>query len=242
MEEALVQDAVDAFIEMSEEEDRTYYQVALLYIQITWWGDPEIYGEIEDYGKQVFELCQDMRDAEPNTTRGSVFAEVLEHLQEEARDAIAYVRGQADRVKRRRRTGKWKDAKVHWDVSRPRVVPMSGRITLNQKLQREEGLEGMDTGDDDADGSDNDGDDPQEEDGEYDGMETDGFDQYGNDEYEEGDEEAAANEYAGESNDEYSITVKPQPLKTAIMLQLPGMVVTVAPMVRLIHDPQRSHN
>ena len=80
---------------------------------------------------------------------------------------------------------------------------MSRRIALNQKLQREEGLEGMDTGDDDADGSDNDGDDPQEEDDEYDGMETDGFDRYGNDEYEEGDEEAAANEYAGESNDEY---------------------------------------
>jgi hypothetical protein len=72
---------------------------------------------------------------------------------------------------------------------------MSRRIALNQKLQREEGLEGMDTGDDNADGSDNDGDDPQEEDDEYDGMETDGFDRYGNDEYEEGDEEAAANEY-----------------------------------------------
>jgi hypothetical protein len=204
MQEALIQDAVDSFIEMSEEEDRTRYQLALLYIQITWWGDPEIYGDIEDYGKQVFELCQDMRDAEMNASSGGIFDEVLECLQEEAGDAIAYVMEQADRVKRRRRAGKWQDAKVHWDVTRPRVVPMSRRIALKKKLQREEGLQSIDDDDDDDDGSGNDENDSEGEHDEYDGMETDDVDGYENDEYDEEEEEnAAANEYAGDSKDEY---------------------------------------
>jgi hypothetical protein len=207
MQEALIQDAVDAFVEMSEQEDRTHYQLALLYIQITWWGDPEIYGEVDDYGKQVFELCQDMWDAEPKATRGGVFAEVLGYLQEEARDAIAYVREQADRVKRRHRAGKWQDAKVHWDVTRPRVVPMSRRIALKQKLQREERLESIGTGDNEDRSGNDDGGSEGEYD-EYDRMEMDG-DRYENDEYdEEGKEEAAADEYqyysdatAAEDND-----------------------------------------
>lgn len=187
---------------MSEEENRTRYQLALLYTQITWWGDPEIYGDVEDYGKQVFELCQDMQDAETKATRGGIFDEVLEYLQGEARDAIAYVKEQADRVKRRRRAGKWQDAKVHWDVTRPRVVPMSRRIALKKKLQREERLQSID--DDDDDGSDNDENDSEGEYDEYDGMETDDVDGYENNEYDEEEEEkAATNEYAGESMDEY---------------------------------------
>jgi hypothetical protein len=201
MEETKVADAVDALVELCEDEDRTRYQLALLCIQITWWADPEVYGEIEEYGEEVFTLCQEMRDAEPEATRHGAFAEMLEHLQSEARDALAYVREQADRVRRRPRARKWHHY-IQDNVPRPRVASMSGRIVLKRKQQREEGLEGIDTSED-ADGSDNNEDDMQEKE-EYDGIEMDDLDGRENDENdEEGEEEAPFNKHGVESNVEY---------------------------------------
>ncbi len=170
MEESRVADAVDALIDLYQDEGRTDYQLALLCIQITWWADPVIHADIEEYGEEVFTLCQNMRDAEPEAARGGVLAEVLEYLQSEAKEALAYVREQADRVRRRPRAMKWHHY-IQDDVRRPRVVPMSRRIAL----KREQEFEGMDTGDD-VDRGDNSEDDMQEEDEEDDGMEMDDLD------------------------------------------------------------------
>lgn len=207
-------DAVDALIDLYNDEDRTCYQLALLCIQITWWADPELYEEIEDYGEEVFTLCQEMRDAEPEATCGGVLAEALEHLQAEAKDALTYVREQADRVRRRPRALKWHHY-IQDDVPRPRVPPMSGRIALKRKQIREEGLEGMDAGNG-ADGSDNNEDDMQqqeeeEEEEQYDGMETDDLEGRERNEYDEEGEKLEASfnkyppfaKYRAKSNDEY---------------------------------------
>jgi hypothetical protein len=193
-EESKVKDAVDALLGLYEDDDQTCYHLALLAIQITWWADPKIYYEIEEFGEQVAAWCQQIRDDEPNFSDESVLGEALEHLEMEAREAIAYCREQAERVQSRSRAGKWNDSFLHRDVPRPRVVPRSRRVVLELRQQREDGLGGMDT-DGDADGSGSDEGDLQEDE-EYDGMETDDFDGHENED-EDGEGEATDDGYYG---------------------------------------------
>lgn len=201
-EDSKIKDAVDALIDLYEDEYRTCYQLALLGIQITWWADPKYHVEIEGYAEQVPALCQEIRAAEPDFNYDSPLGEVLEHLEMEASEALEYAGKLAERIHRRSRAGKWNDSFLHRDVPRPRVVPRSRRVVLEQRQRREEGLEGIGT-DDDAERSGSEDDDLQEGE-EYDGMETDDFDGYENEDP-DGEGEATGDEYASDiaHEDEY---------------------------------------
>jgi hypothetical protein len=170
--EAVVQEMVDLY----QSDDRTYYELALLAIQIAWWADP-LGEEAEKYGKEVSTLCQEMKEAEPDFDPESPLGDVLQHLRMEASEALAYVREQSDRVRRRSRALKWGDAWVHRDVVRPRVLPRRRRDILKLKEKGEGGLDRMDTDDeDDLQGHEEDDND----------MDTGDYDE---DEYDEDDEE-----------------------------------------------------
>lgn len=137
--------AVNELLELYNDEGRTCYQLALLAIQITWWGEP---AGFQDYGENVFALCQQMQDQEPNFDPDGPLAELIEHLQMEADEALAYVREQSDRVRRRSRAAKWGDSWVHRNLFKPRVLPRSRPILI--KVRREP--DPMDT-DEDSDRS-----------------------------------------------------------------------------------------
>lgn len=176
-EESKIKDAVDSLIDLYEDEDRTCYQLALVSIQITWWGDPRIFNyQVEDYGEQVPALCQEMRAADPNFKPDSPLGELLEHLEREASEALEYAGKLAERHHRRSRAGKWNDSFLYQDVPRSRVVPRSRRVVLEQRQQREERSQRLNI-DDGAEGGDMDENDSQEGE-EYDEMETYDFDGY----------------------------------------------------------------